>query len=469
MLDNKKKIFILMPDGVSLRNFAYSQFCEHAIERNIEIVFWHHTPFELNQLELEELKLKKPKLHWLTNIFKNARKRIEISRFVKRHKDPIYNNYLFPLTYKGLKSSFKSLTTQLVVLLFNSESGLKKVRRNINLLEQKTTYFKSCKEALIIHKPDLVYCTSQRSVLAIAPLLAAKQLKIPTVTFIFSWDNLPKATLDVTADYYNVWSEHMKNELLHYHPFINEDQVKTTGTPQFEPHYRSVDYLSKSEFYSLYNLDSNKTYLCYSGDDVTTSPKDPLYLRDVALAIRELNKQGYNLKLIFRRCPVDFSDRYDPVISLFEDEIVPIAPKWSKLGSMWDTILPLKEDLQLLTNLALHTAGVINLGSSMVFDFAIHKKPCFYMNYNYFKNDNVPDQGVYVYDYVHFRSKPNNDVVIWLNNPKEIENKIKKIIKDQESVVFNANLWYQKINMGPQHLASQRIVSFIEEIIKTQN
>jgi hypothetical protein len=35
-------------------------------------------------------------------------------------------------------------------------------------------------------------------------LLAAQQLGIPTATFIFSWDNLPKATMVVETDYYFV-------------------------------------------------------------------------------------------------------------------------------------------------------------------------------------------------------------------------------------------------------------------------
>jgi hypothetical protein len=56
--------------------------------------------------------------------------------------------------------------------------------------------------------------------LAVAPLLAAQDLGIPTATFIFSWDNLPKATMVVEANYYFVWSHHMKRELLLYYPNI---------------------------------------------------------------------------------------------------------------------------------------------------------------------------------------------------------------------------------------------------------
>lgn len=464
----KKKAFILVPDGVSLRNFAYTNFYNEAEKRGFEIIFWHHTPFDFDSLGFKHLPLKQPKLHWLTTVLKNVRKRVELSRFVKREEDTIYYRYLFPLSYKNLKSSIRSVLTRMLTFCFNSERGLRSVRTIIQKIEGRTAYYKHCLTVLEKHQPDIVYCTSQRNVLAIAPLLAAAKLKIPTVCFVYSWDNLPKATLDITADYYNVWSQHMKNELLHYHPFVRNSQVHITGTPQFEPHYNTDKLKTKETFYQENHLKSGITYLCYSGDDVTTSPKDPLYLRDVAKAIRYLNTQGHSLGLIFRRCPVDFSDRYVAVIKEYKDVIVPIQPIWKKLGGAWDTILPMPEDVTLLSNLALHTAAVINLGSSMVFDYAIHQKPCLYMNYNYFNEAHLPEQGVYVYDYVHFRSKPNEEVVIWLNHPNDIAKSIETVLEHPRLTVSAANLWYEKINEHPSHLASTRIWNSIEAIVKKE-
>jgi len=423
----------------------------------------------LDTLGFKQIQLKQPKLHWFTTILKDVRKRIEISRFIKRSKDKIYKNYLFPLKFTGVKTSIKSLIIKAITFCFDSESGLRFVRKNINFFETKTSYFSDCKSLLEIEQPDLVYCTSQRTALAIAPLLAAKQLEIPTICFVFSWDNLPKATLDVTSQYFHVWSQHMKQELLHYYPFVKDSQVKVTGTPQFEPHYSDQNVVSKADFYNKYQLDSNKTYLCFSGDDVTTSPKDQLYLKDVAKAIRELNYNGHQLGLIFRRCPVDFSNRYDSVISEYKDVIIPIEPIWKKKGGKWDTILPMPEDLKLLTNLANHTAAVINLGSSMVFDFVIHKKPCFYMNYNYLNASNFLEFGVYVYNYVHFRSKPNDNVVTWLNHPDEISKNILSTLSNNSSIVESANHWYTKINMHPPELASARILESIDNIITKAN
>ena len=70
----KNKIFILLPDGVGLRNFAYSNFYETGIEKKIEVVFWNNTPFQLNELGLNEIVIHNSKTHPLTDIQKNAKK-----------------------------------------------------------------------------------------------------------------------------------------------------------------------------------------------------------------------------------------------------------------------------------------------------------------------------------------------------------------------------------------------------------
>ena len=312
--------------------------------------------------------------------------------------------------------------------------------------ERKTSYYRSCKEMLQKEKPDILFCASQRSVIAISPLTAAQDLNIPTVSYIFSWDNVPKATTVVTSDHYFVWSDHMKEELLHYQRYIQPEQIIITGTPQFEPHYQKEAIVSKEAFYKEHNLDLTKKYICFSGDDITTSPKDELYLRDVASAVRVLNKKGNAIGLIFRRCPVDFSTRYDAVIEEFKDEIVLLPPLWNKIGDGWNTILPTREDIHLQVNLIAHTAFVINLGSSMVFDYVTAGKPCAYMNYNYLNEKETVEAGVYIYDFVHFRSMPSPEAVIWLDHPDTIADSLEKMLKGVPETVATAQDWFAVIN-----------------------
>src|SRR5690606_36081699 len=229
--------------------------------------------------------------------------------------------YKFPFNYKGVKNTFKSLYVQGLVGLFSSEKGVEKLRKKINQLERSTSKYKYCKAQLETHKPDLIFCTTQRATQSISALLAAKDLGIPTVAFVYSWDNVPKAMQVVETDYYCVWSDLMKQQILQYYPFVKPEQVFVTGTPQFEPHYNESLKQSKEAFFKAYNLDLNKRYICFSGDDETTSPLDQFYLEDLANAVRNLNSKGYHLGIIYRKCPVDFTHRYDAVVEKNNDII----------------------------------------------------------------------------------------------------------------------------------------------------
>ncbi|PXY42016.1 UDP-glycosyltransferase [Flavobacterium cheongpyeongense] len=463
-----KKIFILLPDGIGLRNFAFSNFQKIGIEKNFDITYWNNTPFDLTTLGFNEIKIKKAKSNPLTDSYKNARKHIEINLNIKKENDPVYHTYRFPFSYKKIKPALKNLLSLFLITFYSSTKGLEKVRKRILKLESSTSYFNECLETLQDQKPDFVFCTNQRPVLAIAPLLAAKKMNIPTATFIFSWDNLPKATMVVETDFYFVWSEHMKKELLHYYPYISEKQIIITGTPQFENHFESNLRVAKEQFYKEHQLDLNKKYICYSGDDITTCPDDPQYLSDVAEAVRKLNVKGYSLAILFRRCPVDFSNRFDTVIANYPDIIMPITPLWERIGQGWNTILPTKADVILQTNTILHTEMVINLGSSMVFDYAAYKKPCAFINYDVKAKIDKNWSVSKIYNYVHFRSMTNKNAVIWLGSANEIADKIEFGLQHPQHTIEDAKTWFEIINQHPPQEASKRIWEAIKTIISKE-
>ena len=400
------KIFILLPDGIGLRNFAFTNFHKLGLEKEYDITFWNNTPFELTTHGIKEIKIEKAKAHPITDLLKTAQTHIELSSSVRKSKDNVYDSYRFPLSYRDVKSSFKSAIIKALILLNNSEKGLKNIRERIAKNERKTKFYFDSFETLKKEKPAMVFCTNQRIMLAVAPILAAKDLGIPTATFIFSWDNLPKGTKILETDFYFVWSEHMKSELLNYYPHISEEQIKITGTTQFEPHFQENLLVSKEAFFKEHKLDTSKKYICYSGDDITTSPNDPIYLADLAKAILKLNEKGANLAIIFRRCPVDFSNRFDKVLEEYKEIITTINPKWQKMADSWHAILPTKEDIVLQMNTIFHSEFVVNLGSSMVFDFVAFKKPCCFINYDVLNSD-FPDWSVKkIYNFIHFRSMP---------------------------------------------------------------
>lgn len=460
-----KKLFILLPDGVGLRNFAFTKFFQTALNQSLDVLFWNNTPFDLSELGFKEQRITQSKSHSFTDLFKRARIQIILNQNIKRSGNPIYDTYRFPVLYRDLKTMLKDFTVKALVLLYNSEKGLNILSKRIKISERKTQYYQNCLETLQRENPAIVFCTNQRPLTAIAPIVAAQDLGIPTATFIFSWDNLPKATMVIETDFYFVWSEHMKKELLYYYPYINEKQVFVTGTPQFEPHFDASLIMPKATFFDNHGLDISKKYICFSGDDITTSPDDPQYLEASAAAVRKLNNEGLNLGIIFRRCPVDFSDRYDAVLAEYSDVIVPVAPVWEKMGANWNAILPTREDLVLQVNTIFHTEFVINLGSSMVFDYACFNKPCMYINYDAEKQLDPEWSVKKIYKFIHFQSMPDKNAVIWINDPKVLDIQIKNLLQDPTVTVKSALSWFEKINALPANEASNRIVTAIKSIL----
>ena len=463
----KKKVFIFLPDGVGLRNFAFTQFKEIGEQKGYEIVYWNNTIFSLKEkLDYEEVKIENHKLHNLTTIFTRARKRVELNLFDKKFKETVYNTYNFPQSYKGFTNAFKSVLVDLLVFFGSNEKGLLFVRNQIKKLERKNSKYDYCKAQLELHKPDFIFCTNQRPSQAIAPLLAAQDLGIPTATFIFSWDNLPKATTLVETDYYFVWSKHMKKEVLLYCPYVKEDAIFVTGTPQFESHFDASLLINKEVFYAEHKLDIDRKYICYSGDDIVTSPLDQYYVEDLAQSVLELNEQGYNLGIVYRKCPVDFTNRYYTILEKYKEIISVINPIWTPIGKNWNDIMPTKEDFALQANVCEHTEFVANIASSMIFDFVAHEKSCLFFDYEQPQlQTGVRDIGQN-YQYIHFRSMPSKEAAIWCYDKKTLAATVKSIIDCNSSSVSQGKKWFETI-VGPNPTqASNKIWDSIDSIVK---
>ena len=470
-MTKNKRIFVLFPDGVGLRNFAFTHFKEIGEQQGFDIVYWNNTVFPLKEeLGYEEVKMPSTQLHPLTTTLSRARKRMELKLNEKRLKDPVYRTYTFPLNWKGSKSILRSAIVLGYQLFQSTERGWARLMKKIYTNERKTERYRLCREQLEEHRPDLVFCTTQRATQAIAPILAAKDLGIPTACWIYSWDNLPKGMSTIEADYYFVWSDLMKEQLLTYYPRIKAEQVTVSGTPQFEPHYDKTLIVPREEFCDEYGLDPGKKYICFSGDDMTTSPLDEYYLEDLAKAVSRLNEEGENLGIIFRPVPVDVNARYDFVLEQYPELITVIRPLWKPMGDQWNQIMPTKEDFGLLVNTCYHSELVVNICSSMVFDFAIHDKPCIYPNYEQPQlRKGIRDIGQN-YNYVHFRSMPTKNEVVWALSKEDMYSGVKDLISGAQNPVAAAKKWLSIVNRGDKpEQASRRIWEGIATILELKD
>ena len=414
-----KKIALLVPDGVGIKNYLYADVFKNTkaslslfhnfdtdtlshINKNIAIDKHIEIP---NYKESIREKFLRELIH-LARIKFNAKKTKNptILKFWKKKR----KSFALSVFYFGI--TFASY-------FYKSYSEILNLEEKYQIAIRKNSFYQQVSELLKKEKPDILFCTHQRALKAPSIFAAAKDLGINTNTVIYSWDNIPKARLALKADYYLVWSAYMKEELELFYPEISSDKIKITGTPQFEFYQHPENIIEKEVFFKTYGINNNKKLICFSGDDVLTSPYDPNYLNDIASAIMDAGMDK-KYQIILRRCPVDISGRFDWVVKKYSNLIIEIPPLWNFNSEIWSAVYPTYDDVKLLVSLAYYSDLVINVGSTMAFDFGMFNKPCVFINYDHQPDNNWSVNTIYKYQ--HFRSMPSKNAVYWLNDQSEV-------------------------------------------------
>jgi hypothetical protein len=224
-------------------------------------------------------------------------------------------------------------------------------------------------------RPSVLFCSHQRPPVVLPPVLAARALGIPTVTFIFSWDNLTsKGRIAAPFDHYFVWSALMRTELQRYYPDVSPDRIHVVGTPQFDPYADERLRWPRQTFFARIGADPSRPLICFSGNNHVNGPEDPAHVRQLMRFIRSGRIHG-NPTVMLRPTPVDDGTRFESVRREFP-ELIFAPPSWvhTEPGE-WDRVLPMADDVQFLTNLVHHADLNINFGSTMSLDFAAHDTP----------------------------------------------------------------------------------------------
>lgn len=431
----KNKIVLLFPDGVGIRNYLYSDVFKGK-EENLILLhnFDSNTESEIKKITKIEDSFKLAtyneslKEKFLRELICLARLKSNVKLV---QNDTVLSNW--NTNHKKLKNKLFYKFIEFCTFFIFSYNQILFLENKYQKAIRKTNYYKKYQHFFRENNIKELFCSHQRGVQCATIFAACNDLGIKTTTVIYSWDNLPKARLALRANQYLVWSEYMKNELILYYPEINENRIFITGTPQFECYQNTENIIPKEDFYKEYNLDLDKKIICYSGDDEKTCPDDPLYLTDLADELTK-NKLDSKYQILLRRCPVDISGRFDSVVNKYPELIKEAPPLWNfKPDSNWTTIYPLPEDVKLLVSTVFYSDVVVNLGSTMAFDFAMYNKPCVYINYDQNKKTN-PDWSVgTIYKFQHFKSMPNVNVVYWWNSKEMLSNILKLNFKEEMS------------------------------------
>jgi hypothetical protein len=461
------KVCLLIPDGIGIRNYLYSDILEQFSGH--ELVIWHALPNEVIQLASElhnkplaEIKLAPFAESTLQRILREAARfaRLHFISAVDKNKSAFFHwmpkkkttaHKAFYIAVDAIGNWAKQKYSRILNLDAKHAASLR-----------KTGAYKKALQIITQQNIKTILCTHQRSMEAMPVMLAAKDSGIKAVVAIFSWDNLPKATLLCRGNQYFVWSEYMKGEILKYHPEIKEKDVFITGTPQFD-FYKKADWIeSKETFYQRFNIPLHKKIICFSGDDTITSPYDDLFLQDACKAASQMDEAERPV-ILFRGVPVESSARYQHVFDAFPNIVIEARPLWKQAeGGGWHLFYPTIADLKLLVNVCYHSTGVINLGSTMGLDFAMFNKPTLYVKYNHDKKYKKWDM-VTVYDLQHFKTLGGLDAVGWVNAQSELLPMMRKLLQQPESIGKDKLLWRKRITQDITD-AGQRIGALLKII-----
>ncbi|MEN2415055.1 hypothetical protein [Flavobacterium mesophilum] len=443
-----KKLGIVITDGVGFRNFVMSNFISEAMSQFDKIVIYSGLPESCYKdlgrfnLEIKELPVfTEKKKTW---IFRKWKELGHLQKYKKFHgmNDNLVSGYPKKNTARSLIIKGIYFFTKYV----NSNSSILFAEQLQFLSFSKNKITKEYIEMLKEDRPSHVFFTHQRPPYLAPFLYAAIKLKIPTSTFIFSWDNLAsKGRMLGTFDKFLVWSKLMKEELLYFYPNVQEKDVQIVGAPQFEPYVLDKYKSSKEQFFAKFKLDGSKKIICFSCADVSIGPNDPLVIKTIIEAIR--NKEiNCDAQLLVRTSPAEDDSRFKDIRDEFP-EIIWNVPKWvltrENHQESWSQRIPSEEDIIDLRALLENADLSINMCSTMSLDFMLFNKPVINTVFGNLENGLYNDQRFLNYD--HYKkvidgkavtiSKDKKELIAQinqaLNNPNEREQERKKMIELQ--------------------------------------
>ena len=460
-LQNKKsKLALVITDGVGFRNFILSDFLKYANKTFDEVVILSCLP---KKIYIEHTNLRVIELDVFEETFKTwfFRKNKEIAHLKLHQKgnlgiqDNLRTNDSKLKTSRGYATRFIYKLTS----LFHSESIIQLFQKFQNNTFANHKITKSFSSILEQEQFNLLFFTHQRPPY-IAPLVyAAQKNKLKTAAFIFSWDNLAsKGRMASNFDYYLVWSDLMKQDLLQFYTTIKENRIKVVGTPQFVPYVMPEYKISKQDFISDFNLDANLKTICFSCGDISTSKNDELYIETVANAIQDKIIETVNF--IVRTSPVEDPIRFNALVEKFPF-IKWNFPKWIQVRAnhqeSWSQRIPTLEDVKQLRALLEYSDLNINMLSTMSLDFMLFDKSVINPVFGNKTNGLYDDQRFL--GYAHIQHLVNSQSSKVVKNKIALLNAISVYLNNDEDSVNRKNFIKQQVGVSLEETNKQLVLS----------
>lgn len=275
-------------------------------------------------------------------------------------------------------------------------------------------------------RPSLVFNGSHiHSRNAIQAVQAAQWLGIPTATFIFSWDNLTsQGRITLPYNYFLVWNESIKRQLLEMYSWVQPENVFVTGTPQFDFHFRDEFYLSREEYCKRIGSDADRPFVFYATGMANHMPGEPEIVEAIADMLADSARFPDRPQLMVRVYAKDTTGRFDELKQRRPDILFPHVP-WNP---SWLT--PKSEDSLMLVNVLRHCALGINVASTLSLELCMFDKPVINVGFNppSVKKEILSYSDYYEFD--HYRPVVDSGAVCIARSPGEMKEMMARYLRN---------------------------------------
>lgn len=424
-----KNLGVVITDGVGFRNFILSDFIGEAKNNFDTVVIYSCIPvgaFQKYNFDCKIVELGEYREKFITWFFRKA-KEVAHLQLHKKNNFGIQDNFNSNKTKVKNPRGYATRFIYKMTALLHSESWILWYNKCQQLTFKNDQTCKSFHNQLKGDAISMLFFTHQRPPFIAPLILQAEKLKIKTVSFIFSWDNLAsKGRMAGNFDYYLVWSNLMRSDLLYFYQSVKSHQIKIVGTPQFEPYVLERYKTDKDYFYTTYNLDSTIPVILFTCND-SSSKNDPFYLELLADYIGT-NKIKANL--IVRTSPADEPNRF-----LYLQEKYPFIkwnfPEWTLTrenhAEPWTQRVPEFNDIVNLKSVLQFSDVIINVLSTIILDGFLFEKPsiCPVFGSDEKKLDNIEK----FLSYAHLKEVEDSNAVVIVKEQSKYLDSIEEALK----------------------------------------
>lgn len=284
-------------------------------------------------------------------------------------------------------------------------------------------------ERLAANPPDLLLTTGPFQFEQPAVVAVAKNLGIPTLALIPSWDNLStKGRMVFKYDGYLVWSEQTKGELHHFYPYTLRTPIYPVGAPQFDVFFLERFRQTREEFCATQGLHPDLPIIVYALGS-------PNLLREhygaLEMAKRVASGALGEVQLIVRPHPIHDNAEMCELLCPFLPRVV--LQQTAEAGTALTARSQDEQQIVEWVNTFHHANVVVNLSSTVTVDAAIFDRPV--VNLDYDPEPGQPNSEL-VKDinhlWTHFRPIAESGGVWLVKNPEEMFEAVKTYLQHPE-------------------------------------